>query len=133
VLPEVTPRNQSFWQSGADGVLRFLRCEACATFVHPPAPVCPVCLARALAPAAVSGRGRVVTYTLCHKAWIPGEPVPYCIAIVELEDQVGLRLTTNIVGCAPETVHIGMPVSVVFEAHEDVYLPLFQPAPEPAP
>ena len=40
----------------------------------------------------------------------------------------GLRLTTNIVGCAPEDVRIDMPVKVCFEAWDEVYLPLFEPA-----
>ena len=35
---------------------------------------------------------------------------------------------TNIVGCAPDDVRIGMPVQVIFEHHDDVWLPLFEPA-----
>jgi len=51
------------------------------------------------------------------------------VAIVELEEQAGLRLTTNLVGCAPADVAIGMPVRVVFEdAGDGVFLPLFEPA-----
>jgi uncharacterized OB-fold protein len=34
---------------------------------------------------------------------------------------------TNIVGCEPDEVRIGMRVKVVFEHREDVYLPLFEP------
>jgi uncharacterized OB-fold protein len=50
------------------------------------------------------------------------------IAIVEIEEEPGVRLTTNIVGCSPDDVHIGMPVQVVFEQYDDVWLPLFEPA-----
>jgi uncharacterized OB-fold protein len=50
------------------------------------------------------------------------------IAIVEIDEQPSLRLMTNIVNCPPESVHIGMPVQVVFEAHEDVHIPLFEPS-----
>jgi uncharacterized OB-fold protein len=51
------------------------------------------------------------------------------VAIVELEEQPSLRLTTNLVGCEPAAVRIGMPLRVVFEAREDgVFLPLFEPA-----
>jgi hypothetical protein len=46
---------------------------------------------------------------------------------VELPEQAGLRLTTNIVGCAPNDVEIGMPVEVTFETFEDIALPLFRP------
>jgi uncharacterized OB-fold protein len=125
-LPEVTPYNEHFWRGGDKGRLVFSRCSACATFVHPPAPVCPKCLGRELAPEAVSGRGTVVACTTNHKAWVPGDEVPYVIAIVELDEQPGLRLTSNVVGCAPDRVRIGMRVRVRFEAHGDVWIPLFE-------
>jgi hypothetical protein len=37
---------------------------------------------------------------------------------------------TNIVECAPDDVHVGMLVEVVFDEHEDVWLPLFRPRTE---
>jgi uncharacterized OB-fold protein len=55
------------------------------------------------------------------------------IAIVEIEEEPAVRLTTNIVGCSPDDVHIGLPVHVVFEQYDDVWLPLFQPVPAAAP
>jgi uncharacterized OB-fold protein len=128
VLPRVTDRNRHFWTGGAQGKLQLLRCRACETWVHPPAPVCPDCLSRDVAPSALSGRAKVVTVTLNHQPWVPAPDHPYAIAIVELEEQPGLRLMTNVVNCAPEAVHIGMPVRVVFEAHGDVHVPLFEPA-----
>jgi uncharacterized OB-fold protein len=74
----------------------------------------------------VSGRGTVVAATVNHKAWAPGDDAPYAIALVEIDEQPGLRLMTNVVGCAPEAVHIGMRVRVRFEAHGDVWIPLFE-------
>ena len=58
------------------------------------------------------------------------------IAIVELVEQRNLRLTTNIVGCPPEAVRIGMPVKVRFRTVTDeIALPVFEPddAPRPDP
>ena len=75
----------------------------------------------------VSGRGRVYTYTVNQRAWSPGLEVPYVIAIVALEEQPDLRLMTNIVGCSPDDVYVGMPVEVSFDHHDDVWLPLFKP------
>jgi uncharacterized OB-fold protein len=127
ILPELTKESEHFWRGGQAGELRFLRCRACRSYVHPPAPVCSSCRGRELAPEAVSGRGVVHSYTVNHQPWVPADAVPYVIAIVELEEQAGLRLTTNIVGCAPEAVRIGMPVRVVFEPAGDVFVPLFEP------
>jgi uncharacterized OB-fold protein len=127
VLPKVTPQNEHFWRGGADGKLCFLRCQPCGTWIHPPAPVCPECLSKELAPQAVSGRATVATFTLNHQPWVPSPDHPYAIAIVEIEEQPTLRLMTNIVQCAPEDVHIGMSVQVCFEEHEDVFIPVFHP------
>lgn len=133
LLPAVGPDNEHFWHGGAEGELRFLRCDACRSYVHPPAPVCPECLGRALSPEAVSGRATVHTYTVNHHPWVPGFDPPYVVAIVDVEEQPGLRLTTNIVGCEPDEVSIGMPVRVVFEARDDgIFIPLFERDPERA-
>jgi uncharacterized OB-fold protein len=128
LLPAVGPENEHFWKGGADGELRFLRCDDCRTFVHPPSPVCPECLSRSLRPGAVSGRASVHTYTVNEQPWIPGFDPPYVVAIVDIEEQAGLRLTTNIVNCEIDDVAIGMPVKVCFEEREDgIFIPLFEP------
>lgn len=127
VLPRVTDLNRHFWTGGADGELRFLRCRACRTWVHPPSPRCPACLGSELAVEAASGRATVVSVTLNHQPWVPAPDHPYAIALVELPEQAGLRLMTNVVGCAPEAVRIGMPVQVTFEQHDEVWIPLFEP------
>lgn len=127
VLPRLTDANEHFWRGGEAGELRFLRCRDCATFVHPPAPICPACHGKQLGVEAVSGLATVATFTLNHQPWVPAPDHPYAIAIVELDEQPGLRLMTNIVGCAPEAVRIGQRVRVVFEHHDDVWIPLFEP------
>ena len=131
ILPAVTPENSHFWRGGADGELRILRCSDCGYWIHPPVPVCPNCLSRNLAPQATSGRATVHTYTVNHQAWIPTLDPPYVVAIVELPEQDGLRLTTNIVGIDPEDVTFEMDVQVVFEEYADgdesVWLPFFEP------
>ena len=127
--PLVTEENRHYWQGGRDGELRFLACSACRYLIHPPAPVCPQCLGRDSEVRAVSGRGVVHTFTINHHPWVPGFDPPYVVAIVELDEQPGLRLTTNIVDCEIDNVSIGMRVEVCFEELDDgAYLPLFAPA-----
>jgi hypothetical protein len=131
VLPRLSPDNEHFWTGGAEGELRVLRCQQpdCRTWIHPPAPVCPACYGREVAPEATSGRAVVHTYTVNHQPWYPGFDPPYLIAIVELVEQPGLRLTTNLVGMEVDEAEIGMPVRVVFEQYDDVWLPFFAPDP----
>jgi uncharacterized OB-fold protein len=75
----------------------------------------------------VSGAGTVATYTVNVQQWVAGQQ-PYSIAIVELDEQLGLRLTTNVVGCDPDEVHIGQRVRVSFIHRNDIYYPVFVPA-----
>jgi acetyl-CoA acetyltransferase/uncharacterized OB-fold protein len=125
-LPELTPFNEWFWKSGNDGLLRIQGCCDCGMLVHPPVPICPYCRSRSWRPTAVSGRGTIVGYTINEHRWLPGFDPPYVIANVALVEDPAVRLTTNIVGCAPGDVRIGQEVAVRFEQQADVWLPLFE-------
>jgi uncharacterized OB-fold protein len=128
ILPRVRDDNEFFWTSGRDGVLRFTHCQSCGYWLHPTGPICPACHSRDLAPDPVSGAAVLHTYTINRQSWIPGFEPPYVVAIVELPEQEGLRLTTNLVDVELDDIRIGMPVEVRFEQWEDVWLPLFGPA-----
>lgn len=131
-LPLVTPDTAAFWQGGATGRLHLHRCHDCTRWFHPPAPVCPRCNSLWVAGQPVSGRGTVLSVTVNHQAWTSDVTAPCAVAIVELAEQAGLRLLSNVVGLPPEQVQIGLPVQVRFEQQEDVWLPLFEPAPAEA-
>jgi uncharacterized OB-fold protein len=126
-LPQIDKDNHAFWTRGKDGVLAICRCADCGYYVHPPVPFCPECESHAVAPKAVSGRGRVESFTVNHKQWVPGLPDAYVLALVELEEQEGLRVVTNITHCAADEVRFGMAVEVWFEPAEDLWIPLFRP------
>lgn len=133
-LPLLTEDNRFFWTSGEDGRLRFLRCRSCGAFVHPPTAGCRVCLGTELAPEPVSGRARVQGWTVNHQPWHPAFEPPYVIAIVAIDEDPTVRLTTNLVDVDPDAVTVGMEVEVTF-VHEaatdgggDVWVPLFRPA-----
>ena len=129
LLPRVGPENEHFWTGGAAGELRILHCAACDSWVHPPQPICPACLSEPLEPRATPGRAVLHTFTVNHHPWIPGFDPPYIIAIVALEEDPSVRLTTNLVNCEAADVSIGMALRVVFEARDEgIFLPLFEPA-----
>ena len=129
VLPRLDDENRFFWTSGADGVLRILRCNNCQFYIHPPSPICPRCLSRDVAPQTVSGRGRVETFTINYQQWIPGSE-PYVVAWVSIDEQPSVRLSANLIDVEPDDVAVGMEVEVTFEHVEDVYLPLFRATPD---
>ena len=126
VLPRLDSENRFFWTGGADGILRLLRCQACATFIHPPRPVCRKCLSENVAPEPVPGTGTVDTFTINYQEWRPGLETPYVIARVAIDGAPGVYLTTNIIGCPVDAVDIGDRVRARFEQHGEIYLPLFE-------
>ena len=67
-----------------------------------------------------------MAYTCNVQEWIPGSE-PYLIGLVAIDEQDNVRLTTNLVDVELDDVQDGMAVEVVFEQHDDVYLPLFRP------
>jgi len=125
--PYRMPEAEFFWTSGADGVLRVLRCDDCAQLVHPPKPVCHYCRGASLTPAPVSGRGTVVGCTVNHQQWLPMFAPPYVVASVALEEDPRVFCTTNVVGVAPDEVFVGMPVAVEFAEEGGTWFPLFRP------
>lgn len=115
-----------FWEGTARRTLLVLRCRSCKTWIHYPRPACRACGSTALEPEPVSGRGTVYSYTVTHTR-VPGFEPPFAVALVELEEQRGLRMVSNLVDVAPEDVRIGMPVQVSFQpVAEDVWLPVFR-------
>jgi uncharacterized OB-fold protein len=128
-LPILTPETRAFWQGGEKNELRIMRCHACGHYTHPPMPICPVCRSRAMNPEPVSGRAVLASFTINYQAWVTGLEVPFVIGLVELVEQPGLRLTTNIVNTPPDSIHIGMALRVLFSQADDVWLPLFEPDP----
>lgn len=125
-LPRLDSDNRAFWTGGAEGELRIHHCRDCDGWIHPPQPVCRHCLSENVAPEAVPGTGVVDTYTVNHQAWGPGMEVPFVIARVALDGAPGVILTTNIINTPVDEVEFGDRVRVVFEQHEDVWIPLFE-------
>src|SRR5688500_9819881 len=113
VAPALTPDTTFFWEAGREGALLILRCRDCRYLIHPPYPQCPTCLSRRGDPQAVRGRGTLYSVAVNHHQWVP-QALPYVIGLVELVEQAELRLTTNIVECAPDAVTIGMELEVCF-------------------
>lgn len=126
-LPGLDRENSAFWTGGAEGQLLIARCASCGNWMHPPLPRCTRCSSDDVAPRPVSGRGRILSFTINHQKWVPGLAVPFAIAVVELEEQAGLYLFTNIIDCPIDQIAFDMAVEVSFLPQADIYLPLFRP------
>lgn len=135
-VPDLVSRD--FWEGAREGRLLLQGCGSCGARQFYPRALCVACGSQELGWWPASGRGTIFSHTVIrrHQApWWEAE-LPYVVAMVELEE--GPRLLTNIVGCPPEAVRIGMPVEVRFQLtrREEIRLPVFAPAPpggEPTP
>ena len=73
----------------------------------------------------------VVVRNPVHPAIREKEQVPYNISLIELEEQEGLRVCSNVLNVAPEDIYVNMPVQVTFMptvGEPNVVLPLFVPS-----
>jgi uncharacterized OB-fold protein len=76
---------------------------------------------------AASGRGKIFTFTVAHVSFNSAFPAPSIYAIVELDE--GPLMPTNIIGCRPDDVYVGLPVIVEFMKNSNgLVLPKFKPA-----
>ena len=128
MLPLVDNENSYFWESGQTGQLKILRCQDCGHYIHEYSPLCLQCKGQNTQPETVSGKATVVSFTVNYQPWLPNMQVPYIYAIVELEEQKGLRLITNIINCEPDAIAIGDSVKVAFHHYDDVWVPVFEKA-----
>lgn len=128
--PVPDPDTLPFWQATAAGRLAMCRCQQCSLWMQPPLERCRRC-AGPTAFEDVAGTGTVYTFIVQRQAAVAGylDAVPYAVALVELDEQVGLRLPSRIVGVEPEAVRCGMRVGVELTALPggDFTVPLFRP------
>jgi uncharacterized OB-fold protein len=124
-LPQPVPHTAPFWDACQRKSLEVSACNNCNHFFLPGGPVCPKCWSQDLGTRPVSGLGEVFSFVIYRRTYHPAIPAPYVVAIIELTE--GVRLVSNVIGCDPEEVKIGMPVQVIFEQESDFFLPRFTP------
>ncbi len=131
--PRAAPRPEGldaeFYAHCASGRLCLQRCRACGSWRHLPRPMCAGCGSPDWEWRASSGRGRIYSWTVTHRAPHPAfaAETPYVVAVVELEE--GVRLVSRLRDLPPERVALGLPVEVAFElVSDEIAVPCFRPA-----
>ncbi|MBI4217052.1 MAG: Zn-ribbon domain-containing OB-fold protein [Chloroflexi bacterium] len=128
-MPTVSGETKAFWEGCKRGELLIQRCPRCQRYQHYPRAICAHCFSPDIQWVKSSGKGTVWSYTVTHQNRGQGfrDELPYVLALVEVEG--GVKMFTNIVDCAPESVKVGLPVEVVFKpATDDITIPYFRPA-----
>ena len=128
-LPQPHVDYEQFWLGCREHKLVIQRCTDCGWYRHYPRPVCPKCQSWNSGWSQVSGKGKIWSWTVIHQALDPAvaDQLPYNLVEIELIEQDGLRLTSNLINCKSDEIEIGMPVEVVFEEiNSDILLPRFK-------
>jgi len=127
-LPETRNAGAPYWKAAREGQLVLPKCRRCAKPFWYPRPQCPACGADDIEWVGASGRGRVHTFTVVRQSTEPffRGRVPFVVAMIELVE--GPLLLSNVLGCDPDAVAIGMPVAVAFEQTDaGLAIPVFRP------
>lgn len=119
--------NKWWWEAVDNGKMLIQRCKSCQTLRHPPRPMCGECQSTEWDSVESSMEGEVFSFVEMHYPKFPGYPYPLVCAVISLKE--GTRIVSNIVGCDPADVFIGMKVKgKVEQVDEATMLPQFYPA-----
>ena len=127
-LPTIEAESRPFWDALKAGRLMIGSCKGCGKSHYYPRPFCPHCWSEDVALVAASGRGTLYTWSTIHVNDMPPfkEWLPYVAAMVDLEE--GVRVSTNIVGCDPSDLKVGMGVTLDFaEVTPEITKAVFRP------
>ena len=124
--PVIDVDNRPFWDGCRDRRLMLQRCDACSTWRFPPRPRCPACRSAEATWVQSSGKGEVISYTICHPPVLASfkDRTPYDVIVVRLEE--GPLMISNMLDVEPA---VGMTVKVWFvDVDSELTLPQFRPA-----
>ena len=126
-LPKIDERTKPHWEGNVVHELRVQRCDDCGTMRFPASRWCAHCLSENTSWQKVSGKGKVWSWCVFHRAYFKGfeSDVPYAVALIELDE--GPKMYSNLVGIPREQIKIGMRVRAVFDkVTDDVTLVKFE-------
>jgi uncharacterized OB-fold protein len=96
------------------GYLLINTCSHCGLSFFPRRELCIKCLQEtSLKDETLKEGGKLYTFTVVHRA-TPDFSIPYMVGYVDFEKE-GVRVFSQITGCKPEELKIGMEVKLVFE------------------
>ncbi len=119
---------EAYWEACNREQLVMQRCSACNKYRWHPSPLCTHCSDARFIWAPLSGRGKVMTWTVVTHPVHPAavKKVPYVVVQIELAEQAGLTMISNLIDVPHDAIRVGLPVIVTFVAHaEGQKLPMF--------
>jgi len=113
--PDWEPTRE-FWAGAARRELRIPRCNHCGRLRWYPTEMCRFCQGEELTWETMSGRATLFSWVVVTHAFLPQfrEKVPFIPALVSLDEDPAVRLSTELVDVSPDQLAFGQPVEVTF-------------------
>jgi uncharacterized OB-fold protein len=132
-IPVIEKAMKPFWAGLKDHRFLLMKCNECGAWYWP-ATYCRNHRNQpffgSLSWTDASGRGKIITFNVTRVAMRPAfkDDIPYVYALIQLDE--GPIISSNIIHCSVDAVHIDMPVRVVFRDVEEIgmTIPYFEPA-----
>ncbi len=130
-LPSLSePDTAPFWTATKDHRLTYQVCASCGEVIFHPRRHCSACLSVDTRWEESAGGGTVYTYTVIRQH---GQPwfrsrLPYVLGFIDLDE--GFRMLAEI-DADPDTVQVGQRVTVGWDDHDELAVPVFRPADQP--
>jgi uncharacterized OB-fold protein len=115
-----TVYDEPMWESIGARRWSLQRCDGCAQYRFPPAPICPDCLSMEYSWQPLSGNGTILSWVVFHRQYLAEYPPPYNVVAVQLAE--GPIVISNLVGEEPQGSWIGRAVQVCYEPDADGHL-----------
>jgi uncharacterized OB-fold protein len=104
---------EQFYKFLQQGKLLAGKCLKCGKIHLPPRPLCDNCYSKEFEWVTVSGKGKLITYTVINIAPQQFQDLtPYSVGIIQLEN--GLKIPGMVQGIPQEQLKIGMPLLLDF-------------------
>jgi uncharacterized protein len=126
-IPTQCPETAPFWKACTEGRFLVQKCGQCGKTQYPYRGMCCHCWSADVRDLPIDGSGSVWSYSIVERNRTPpfSSWGRYVVAVIELPE--GVKVVSNVVGCAPEIVRIGMPVRLSFaSAGQRGSIPVFR-------
>jgi len=107
--------DKPLWDSIEAGKLAIQECASCGHYRYPPGACCPKCLSTEANWKAISGKGRILSWTTFHRQYLPEYPPPVTCVAVQLDE--GPIMIGNIDSGERDKLRLDVEVELFYGEH----------------
>jgi hypothetical protein len=126
-IPVPTEEDRPYWEGARAHKLVLQQCRNCGLFSSQPRVVCPRCHSDEFEWNAVSGEGKLHSFTIVWQTTARGfqDEIPYVVCHVEIDEEPTCYVTANLLVDASEyeSLNIDLPVVIDFEDRGEAVVP----------